>query len=333
MNKKFTTLLFSLIASISLMASGAPVLHLKFSNNIADSSANQFGTTQLGNISYVDGRKSDANSSINCTAGGVKLNDNTGSYKVTFPFTFAAWIQVKNFNVVNPIFTSEDDQSVYSGIWIQVLQDGTVAANVGNGGTPNSTGRKSAVTNSPVITATNTWYQVVVIANSISDFAIYVNGSLAPSTLSGSASSLVYVNGSNNNGKIGSYNKGSVNNYYFDGIIDELALYGYAASGQFLTDILTEGAINYTGVKSTENIALNLYPNPASENALLEIPAEFSASSTTISIYNALGVLVKQETVNAAGVHQISVEDLAKGAYFIQVSNNTLTAKQTLIVH
>jgi len=333
MNKKITSLSFFLIAALSVFATGAPQIHFKFSGNIADSSANNFVTTQLGTVSYADGRKSDLNSSLDCTSGGVKLNDNTGAYKVTFPFTFAAWVQVKNFNVVNPIFTSEDDQTVYSGIWVQVLQDGTVAANVGNGGTPNSSGRKSAVTNSPVITLANTWYQIVVVANSISDFAIYINGVLAPSTLSGDATSLVYLNGSNNNGKIGSYNKGSANNYYFDGIIDELALYGFAASGQLLTDILNEGAINYTAVKSAENISFNMFPNPATENTYVTLPSSFSVNPTTINVYNALGILVKQEVISASQTqYSVSLDGFASGLYMIQLNNEGKSITQSLLV-
>ena len=333
MTKKITSLFALLILTYTAVATGSPQIHFKFSGNTADSSNNHFATTELGSLSYVEGRKSDQNSALYCTSGGVKLNDNNASYKVTFPFTFATWVQVKNFNVVNPIFTSEDDQAAYSGIWIQILQNGTVAANVGNGGTPNSTGRKSAVTNASVITSANTWYQIVVVANSISDFAIYVNGVLAPSTLSGDATNLVYLNGSNNTAKIGSYNKGSVNNYYFDGIIDELALYGFAASGQFLTDILNEGMTNYTGIKSTENIAFNLYPNPARENTKVVLPTSFYGKSTNIKIYNSLGELVKQEITSAnENEHVISLSELSSGLYMIQLSNEENSITQTLSV-
>jgi len=333
MNKKITSLFLSLFTTALLMAQTAPVLHFKFANNLNDSSSNYFTTTSLGSISYADGRKSDANSSLITTSGAVKTNGSGGAFKVTFPFTFATWVKPYNLNAVNPLFTSEDDQTVYSGIWVQIISDGTVAANVGNGGSPNASGRKSAVTNSPVITQMNTWYQIVVVANSVSNISIYVNGVLAPSTLSGDATSLVYLNGNANNvAKVGSYTKGSSNNYYFEGAIDEMALWSSAISGNELTDILNDGMINYTSVQNIASANFSIYPNPANSNATLVLPSNYSEENTSLKIYDVMGAVVKEDVISSTKTYALNVENLAKGLYFIQLQNNGTISQQSIVV-
>ncbi len=334
MKKKTTSLFLFLFAATVMIAQTAPVLYFKFKGNIADSSSNGFATTAIGSVSYTDGRHGDVSSGLETTAGAVQLTNSSGAYKATFPFTFATWMKINTFNVVNPLFTSEDDQTAYSGIWVQILSDGTVAANVGNGGTPNSNGRRSAVTNSPVITNTNAWYQIVVVVTSISNFAIYVNGVLAPSTLSGSASSLVYINGMNSGAKVGSYNKGSSNNYFFDGVIDEMALWSAEIKGNELNDILQEGMTNYnTAVETINKTDFAVYPNPADKNISVVLPSAFNGENTTMKIYDALGSLVKQEAISASGTHSVSVEDLAQGVYVLQIQNNNILSNKTLIIH
>ncbi|MCX6182975.1 MAG: T9SS type A sorting domain-containing protein [Bacteroidetes bacterium] len=334
MNKKITSLFFTLFAATFVMAQTAPVLHFKIKGNIADSSTNSFATTAIGSVTYTNGRHGDASSGLETTAGAIQLSNAMGAYKVSFPFTFATWMKINGFKTVNPLFTSEDDQTSYSGIWVQVLADGTVAANVGNGGLPNSTGRKSAVTNSPVITNTNAWYQIVVVANSISNFAIYVNGVLAPSTLSGSATSMVYLNGMNSFGKVGSYNKGSSSNYYFDGVIDEMALWSTGINESELDAILLEGTTNYnTAVENKEEVNFSFYPNPSNDNISITLPSSFNGESTSIKIYDALGALVKQEQITVSGVHDLLIQDLAKGAYVLQIQNDRGSANKALIAY
>ncbi len=330
MKKKSTLLFLALIATSIMIAQTAPVLHFKFTNNLNDSSSNYFPTTAIGNVSYADSRSSEINGALVSTSGAVKLNANTGAYKVNFPFTFATWVKVNNLNTVNPLFTSEDDQASYSGIWVQILSDGTVAANVGNGGTPNVNGRKSAVTNSPVITQMGAWYQIVVIATSISNFTIYVNGVLAPSTLSGNANSLVYLNANANNvAKAGSYTKGSVNTYFFDGVIDEMALWSSEITGLELSYILQEGSTNYTGIEKMSNNSFSIYPNPASENVSVVLPSSFNTGNTSVKIYDVLGALVKEEVI-ASSQNTFSIADLSAGSYIIQLKNNSVVSNTSL---
>jgi hypothetical protein len=332
MKTKITFLLFSLIATTLVMAQTAPVLHFKFNNNPNDSSSNYFASSTIGSVSYVNGRKGESNGALVTTSGAAALTVNSGAYKTTFPFTFATWLKINQLGSVNPIFTNEDDQTTYSGIWIQLLAQGEVAANVGNAQATNSNGRKSAITNSPVVTQINTWYQIVVVATSISDIKIYVNGVLAPSYLDGSATSLVYLNSNNNVAKVGSYNKGSANNYYLDGVIDELALWNTAIGGNELNDILADGMINYTSVESITSADFSIYPNPANSNATLVLPSNFSEGITSLKVYNVMGAVVKEDVISSTKTYALNVENLAKGLYFILLQNNGAIAQQSIVV-
>jgi ELWxxDGT repeat protein len=75
-------------------------------------------------------------------------------------------------------------------------------------------------------------------------------------------------------------------------------------------------------VLTTENLKASLYPNPVNEVATLEIHLK-QAAQLTVSIYNTIGVKVK-EVVNkemAAGDHKIQVDaaDMTSGLYYMSI--------------
>lgn len=311
MNKKITSLLTVLFAGTALLAQTASVLTFNFDGNYNDVSDNAFVTATIGDVGLTADKLGKPNQALNSASGAVKLASNTGTYKVTFPFTFSAWVSMNTIGTVNPIFTSEDDQTSYSGMWVQILNDGKVAANVGNGGAPNSSGRKSAITNAAVITQTNTWYQIVVIAKSISDFSIYVNGVLQGSTLSGDATSMVYKNGVDNVAKIGVYNKGTGTNYYFNGAIDNMNLWAAELSGDQLTALLQEGSGNVSSVEFSPETEYSVYPNPFTSVVTLNIP-----SVNKVVVMDAAGKAVYSAY---SLVSQIDLSSLNAGMYFMNI--------------
>lgn len=309
------------------MAKTAVVLSFPFSENYNDVSPNAYATSVVGTPTLAADAANHAKSAVNTSTGGIALDANTGDYKVNFPWTFSANFKMNALGVVNPIFTSEDDQSSYSGIWVQVLSDGRVAANVGNGGTPNSSGRKSAVTDNAVVSA-GQWYQVVVVAKSISDFSIYINGNLCASSLSGDATSIVYKNGSGNVAKIGTYNKGTGNTYYFDGSIDELNLWSAELTGTPLTDLLNAGkSVSVFEVEQTNHF--RIYPNPASQYIAITVGAQWNTNNSSVAIVDAFGKTVKQESFNGSG---INLQDLAPGAYILSLRNEEEILSEKLII-
>jgi hypothetical protein len=84
---------------------------------------------------------------------------------------------------------------------------------------------------------------------------------------------------------------------------------------------------------STQAVAdwdFTLYPNPAHESVLLRFAKN---SPKQVSIVDAYGrILIQQTTVNSLIAH-FSIDHLAKGAYWIRVSDGTNSKVKKLIVH
>lgn len=78
------------------------------------------------------------------------------------------------------------------------------------------------------------------------------------------------------------------------------------------------------------NLLINIYPNPAKDNLLINLDnpenEEFS-----LTIYNAIGAIVKSEKLNQ-NEHQIFIGDLSGGIYIIEIKSKDLTEKQKLII-
>ncbi|MCF8407934.1 MAG: T9SS type A sorting domain-containing protein, partial [Crocinitomicaceae bacterium] len=80
------------------------------------------------------------------------------------------------------------------------------------------------------------------------------------------------------------------------------------------------------GVEENTSIDMNIYPNPASENATISWNNEVN----TLQIINAQGQVIAQE--NVTNTNSFQVTDLATGSYFVQLSNNSNTTTKKLII-
>ena len=69
---------------------------------------------------------------------------------------------------------------------------------------------------------------------------------------------------------------------------------------------------------SSEQSAILIYPNPASENVQILIP-ETSGGICTIKIYNTMGMLVYFEPIYTTGSFELDLSDLPNGLYIIQL--------------
>ncbi|MNK05579.1 hypothetical protein D3C87_234620 [compost metagenome] len=96
----------------------------------------------------------------------------------------------------------------------------------------------------------------------------------------------------------------------------------------------TETVIATVVVTSTASVAtneiegLNVYPNPASERVIVELP---TAAQATGSVYNTTGSLVKT-IENFSAKTEISVSDLTPGVYFLNVQSEQKTSIIKLVV-
>jgi hypothetical protein len=90
--------------------------------------------------------------------------------------------------------------------------------------------------------------------------------------------------------------------------------------------VSTTGSI----IKYTNNDLLNVYPNPANNEAVIDLDPSLNTVGTEINMYNVTGELV----MKLDGKEQISTTNLPNGTYFITVRNNEVSiAKKLLIAH
>lgn len=90
---------------------------------------------------------------------------------------------------------------------------------------------------------------------------------------------------------------------------------------------------NENATAFTENISVNVFPNPASTDITIEISGNSEEKGTTsVAIYDIAGKLVKN-LPSAASRQQVDVSDLDAGCYFYKIiQNNTVVAQDKFII-
>ena len=79
-----------------------------------------------------------------------------------------------------------------------------------------------------------------------------------------------------------------------------------------------------------ENINVNIYPNPVSEQLTISI-AQYTKANTYVFVYNVSGETVKQMN-SSQNKFTMNTTDLADGIYFLEIRNGSAIARRKLIV-
>ena len=125
------------------------------------------------------------------------------------------------------------------------------------------------------------------------------------------------------------------------------------ANGNFGNYHFTDGALltgkNYYRLKIIDNQAsqsysriqfidfskkgyLELTPNTITTNTL-QISTDYQLKNANANIYNTTGQLVAKQKINGTGLIQITLPSLAKGLYYLQVSNNGIIEKRKFVLN
>ena len=93
----------------------------------------------------------------------------------------------------------------------------------------------------------------------------------------------------------------------------------------FLTLFMSTIALATNGLKLGQN-----YPNPA--KGITNIEVEFDAPSASLKLYNVLGKLIIQESLNHSGTYSLDVTNLPEGVYFytLEAGGEKLTKRLTV---
>jgi photosystem II stability/assembly factor-like uncharacterized protein len=95
--------------------------------------------------------------------------------------------------------------------------------------------------------------------------------------------------------------------------------------------LITTTALNITGINEVEeDVALLVYPNPASQFIKISVAGQNNSDIREVSIFSVTGQRVYSDKI--AGEHVINIENLIKGVYFVQASTNNGASTMKLIV-
>lgn len=129
-------------------------------------------------------------------------------------------------------------------------------------------------------------------------------------------------------------------------VIRNAILKGVQPLGALQNKTVTGGALNILGsleqlenrceVKTGELAIVKLYPNPATENVIIEYETP-DFETYTISVFNALGQLMKREKKTpprfASKIEEINVQNWASGFYVIIIEREHQRVFQKFVVH
>jgi len=118
------------------------------------------------------------------------------------------------------------------------------------------------------------------------------------------------------------------NDYYGDATLKAQAMYNNSElSDTAKLSLVLDACLGIEG-QSTED-QVSVYPNPASEQFTVSVPA--IQSPVTIKILNANGVLVRQEDLKQNNA-VVDVHDLASGMYFIEITGDSYNVRKKVVI-
>lgn len=118
------------------------------------------------------------------------------------------------------------------------------------------------------------------------------------------------------------YARNMLNRYYRDNPLPEYML---------PDDPNKSSEINNPGNKTERKQKVKVYPNPAKDYFTVEIKDKYSTESTLVTVIDKMGRTVKQMSFTG-NVNTISVSNLKKGTYIIQIVRNDEILKQKISI-
>ena len=143
------------------------------------------------------------------------------------PYTLTAWVRQPSpaRDGFRTIFVTDDTPGSYFGTWFQVAPTGQLEITYGNGGAPGLASRRSALSDAPL--PTDAWVHLAAVVAGPDDMRLYVDGTSAAATLSGTGGPLAHSDGP---ARIGAATI-VPENQGWSGELDEVRVYGCALEG------------------------------------------------------------------------------------------------------
>lgn len=184
------------------------------------------------------------------SSSGYTYNSGTNSYvsipagldSLSFPITVAAWVKPAGFGQ-NPLFCSQVNPSAFSGFSIMVTASNVqVILGDGTGFTFFDYKAYSVNTGSFGFGGNADWFHVAVVINSETSIDVYINGVLKTGTFFGNGGAM--ETSPTRNSAIG-FRDFSFFDQYFDGEVDEFAIWDRALLQGQIRRVMTTGVNKY----------------------------------------------------------------------------------------
>lgn len=200
------------------------LLYLKFSGNLADSSVYHHPVTDINNPVAISDHTGAGSNAMQFGFGShLVVADSNTNYKCQFPITVALWVKPDTIGVFTQIFTNEDNQQAYTGVWLQTTDSNLVAFSFGNGVSVGGDFRNTAIGHTKL--PLHQWTHVVAVVRGVNDFSLYLNGEPEGFDLSGDAQTLVYTNSISDPARVALAYKGNGTAGRFYGGLDEISFW------------------------------------------------------------------------------------------------------------
>lgn len=299
-------------ASISQSVYDSLVVLYTFNGHSLDQSGNGLH----GNFSanYCPDRFGNSNSAIvlNGTSDYVDMPTDA-RLKPDFPFTLSCWFWSDTY--IAGIVTTDYIDDINSGAWLVLNADGTVEVGYGNGtvnGTPNSRRSKK----SSFSLSTGQWYHVVGVLESETILRLYIDCVEDAGIYTGTADTMIYMPG---HGSIGRNDGSNVAPpYYFNGKIDEVAMWNRSLSSVEISD-LCSSSLDNNEINKNNSLPVTLFPNPTENELTIQLNNRVE-QVMKIEILNELGQIVHNMDITKTTT--IPVTHLADGMYFVRITGN-----------
>jgi len=165
---------------------------------------------------------------------------NDSSLKPNLPISVSMWVKLNSLRT-NQWLISNDiyPGSNYYGIWGYIRTTNQISISYGDGGSRTSWNRRSKVSTSTV--SSGEWQHIAFVIKGATDMDIYINGTDAGGTYSGTGGALAYSTG---DGYIGSHGGTT---YFIDGTIDDVRIYNRSLTEGEVGSLL--GFIRYSNIE------------------------------------------------------------------------------------
>ena len=317
------------------------LLSYPFDGNADDVSGNAIHGVEIGGVSLTEDRFGNPNSAylFDGVDDGIVIPHDS-IYKTALPKTLSLWFQANDSSVINQIFKTDNDSSLYYGINFNT-SNSNLSASIMNGAGAGSQFRNTYASNGGFYS--DVWHHAAIVYNGIGDIDMYIDGVLhTTGAYSGTGNSLAY---SSEDGAIGhSFNPWGAT-YYFNGKIDDVILYDTALSANDVKDLQSklnndcignymefDGINDYitadTLLNITNNFTYEAWVKPTSTH---QIDAETTFSGTGVAGQKYLVWPYQGTSIHGSNDHAAS--GISVGTNGVSVYEHRASYMPPLLVH